>query len=699
MYLIGSDVYTCINRNNSQGEQGTPYEPTKSGDVTYTFKREQEYKIDAVDDKWIRVDDPVDVHSEKHIPIQKVAIGSVGTTRQVDYVEIGFKSRVYRQVNGYPNVAQFTNVELADDFAKEQQSMDLGTMNTYYDRISLFRMEIRKDGQEWRKTTGDELFAVHGRTAQDQYNQILIKLPEKNFYEFRFVPYCGNAWFTDNNFREKPIYLLNARKPYLKVGDEDGYDVYIKGDKIKVFDRYLMSNEIYATGEKTLPNLNPNNLMQDFWYYDTDTSSHADSPEHSITWLNEYVENNSTWYAHEDRQYEHLSHAGLICRSSKEVSTFSNFSAYITEGIEVQRFINSSSFPNGPTNIFPEVAFDLLTNRRYGVGEYVGRSSVDEDRFNIAAEFCQANGFHWDGVISAQTNVRNFLFEQAAYQLLDFTILGGQFSLYPAVPYDSNKTISFAAKAVMPTSRLRLCSPTATSETRTTFLSPEERQLFTAEVKWRLEKENDFPETHVTRVRLADDQGGYYRDPVEAFDCSQFMTSRDHAIAFAKYALRVRQTVDHSVSFETTPDAAHLLAPGDYIRMGVSIQHQERNRGFDVRLRTGSVDPYGVVQINPGISMESSDIDVFYWKPGMDNVREGRINVRDGKTQQAAFFGSLFTRKRAGSEARIYKIESIAYTEESFVEISGSYVPLTDDNRMQLLQWDDSDFVIEDNQS
>ena len=59
----------------------------------------------------------------------------------------------------------------------------------------------------------------------------------------------------------------------------------------------------------------------------------------------------------------------------------------------------------------------------------------------------------------------------------------------------------------------------------------------------------------------------------------------------------------------------------------------------------------------------------------------------------------LFTRKRAGSEARIYKIESIAYTEESFVEISGSYVPLTDDNRMQLLQWDDSDFVIEDNQS
>ena len=187
---------------------------------------------------------------------------------------------------------------------------------------------------------------------------------------------------------------------------------------------------------------------------------------------NEYVENNSTWYAHEDRQYEHLSHAGLICRSSKEVSTFSNFSAYVTEGIEVQRFINSSSFPNGPTNIFPEVAFDLLTNRRYGVGEYVGRSSVDEDRFNTAAEFCQANGFHWDGVISAQTNVRNFLFEQAAYQLLDFTILGGQFSLYPAVPMTRTRRSAFCLRRVMRTSRLSSVHQRQRRVFKTTFLSP-----------------------------------------------------------------------------------------------------------------------------------------------------------------------------------------------------------------------------------
>ena len=47
-------------------------------------------------------------------------------------------------------------------------------------------------------------------------------------------------------------------------------------------------------------------------------------------------------------------------------------------------------------------------------------------------------------------------------------------------------------------------------------------------------------------------------------------------------------------------------------------------------------------------------------------------------------------------EARVYKIESISYTDESFVEISGSYTPLKADGQMEILDWDDKEFVIED---
>ena len=158
----------------------------------------------------------------------------------------------------------------------------------------------------------------------------------------------------------------------------------------------------------------------------------------------------------------------------------------------------------------------------------------------------------------------------------------------------------------------------------------------------------------------------------------------------------MRQTVDHSISFETTPDAAHTLAPGDYIRVGVSIMHQEKERGYTMRLRTGAVSPDGTLQINKTGLIDPAGFDVYYWKPGFEGVREGRLTEENGRVTNTALWGSLFTRKRDEMEARIYKIESIAYSEESFVEISGSYVPVNRDGRMKLLEWDDDAFVIED---
>ena len=145
-------------------------------------------------------------------------------------------------------------------------------------------------------------------------------------------------------------------------------------------------------------------------------------------------------------------------------------------------------------------------------------------------------------------------------------------------PINSDYTIDNDAKAGDSNFRIKaLFTDGNVRNFKTTFLSPEERQLFIAELKYRKEEKNGFPETHITRVRLAKNEGGYNRDPIEVFDMTQFCTSRDHAITFAKFALRMRQTVDHSISFETTPDAAHTLAPGDYIRLGVSI-HAPRTK-------------------------------------------------------------------------------------------------------------------------
>ena len=700
LYLIGAQVYRCTKRNNigSRVPEGTPFEPEKTGSVEYFLDREPEYYRSGYDlqNSFFLNNQGSDIFNETHMPIQKVALGSIGTTRAVNSVIIGFKSTVYRQVNGYPNIQEFTGPDQVNGYAKEGGSFQLGTTTSYYGRVALFRMEIKLGTDDkWINWNGDNLFAVYGNNPQPSYNEIQVIPNKKTFMQFRFVPVCGNTWIANNNYKKKKVMLLNAQLGFRNVATRKGVQVRIKGRYETIQDLFRMNSRLWEYGddEYSDPNANPNSLLADFWYYDADTASHANEPEHQITHINEFVENKQRWYDKEKEQYEHLAYAGLICQSNKDINTFSNFSAYFERGIRVEELVGNG---RGATNKFPEIAYDLLTNRRYGVGEFIGNNAVNKDRFVEAAKFCAANNLHWDGIISRETNLREFMFAQAGYQLLDFEIRGGEFSLYPSVPFKSDYSIDHNAKAGDKNFKIEaLFTDGNVRNFKTTMLSPEERQLFIAELKYREETRYGFPETRVTRVRLKDSEGGYYRDPVEVFDMTQFCTLRGHAIKFAKFALRLRQTVDHSISFETTPDAANALAPGDYIRVGVSVQHQERQNGYNERLRTGSVTPNGTLQYNEGVG--DGTFPVYYWKPSFKEVRKGNMEVKDGKAEDVKFWGSLFTRDRGRSEVRVYKIESIAFSEESFVEISATYVPLNSDGTMKLLDWDNSDFVIEDN--
>ena len=235
-------------------------------------------------------------------------------------------------------------------------------------------------------------------------------MPGKDFYQFRFIPVAGNAWIANSNYRGKKVFVLDTSMRLTTLDERIGYKIVAKGKIAELNDDFNMEHPYWATGERGRPNQNPNSLINDFWFFDADTASHANEPEHSITWINEYVENSDDWYADEAKNYEHLSYAGLICQSGKEISTFSNFSAYFKEGIVVKKFLKEYVKPYDSTNNFPEIAYNLLTNRRYGVGEYIGNNALDAARFNKAAEFCNANGFYWDGIISKQINVREFLY-------------------------------------------------------------------------------------------------------------------------------------------------------------------------------------------------------------------------------------------------------------------------------------------------
>ena len=160
----------------------------------------------------------------------------------------------------------------------------------------------------------------------------------------------------------------------------------------------------------------PLNAVCDYYINGTDTSSHANGPEHNIVFCNELIKQKSN----EVPLYGDLALLGVKIVNSKEWTSFNNISAWMRYGISVERLITNArpvTGSRGPTNLFPEIAYALLTDPDIGAGKLIGAASVNRDAMVRAARFCKANGFFWDGIIEDRLNLREFIFQQALYPL------------------------------------------------------------------------------------------------------------------------------------------------------------------------------------------------------------------------------------------------------------------------------------------
>ena len=58
----------------------------------------------------------------------------------------------------------------------------------------------------------------------------------------------------------------------------------------------------------------------------------------------------------------------------------------------------------------------------------------------------------------------------------------------------------------------------------------------------------------------------------------------------------------------------------------------------------------------------------------------------------STFRGSVFTIAQTNASDRVYKLESLVYGEEGFVEIAGSHEPLNSIGSLATLDWQGEDF-------
>ena len=203
--------------------------------------------------------------------------------------------------------------------------------------------------------------------------------------------------------------------------------------------------------------------------------------------------------------------------------------------------------------------------------------------------------------------------------------------------------------------------------------------MFKSVVLFRQETKNGFPETRTLTTYFK----GRNSDPVEEFDLTAFCTSEKQARIFSRVALKLRQQVDHGIVFETTPQSAMTLEPGDYFKVATRVSHTDR-------FQSGMVDPAGnVVSSELGAS---SNINVVYWKPGETTTREGQLRFANGITTQTAFFGTIWARRNDTENTRVYKCETLSYSDDGLVSVSGSHTPLTNSGSLAILDYSDNDF-------
>ena len=148
----------------------------------------------------------------------------------------------------------------------------------------------------------------------------------------------------------------------------------------------------------------------------------------------------------------------------------------------------------------------------------------------------------------------------------------------------------------------------------------------------------------------------------------------------------MRQLVDHGLTFSTTPQSAMGLEPGEYFRLVSEVTHTSR---FD----NGTIGHDGTIQsVN---TLTDGLHSILYWEPGTEGIKSTQLEVKNGRAQDTALRGVLFTIKNQTTTDRVYKVESLSYGEDGFVDVAASYVPLTSTGSLAVLDWHNKNFVID----
>ena len=412
-----------------------------------------------------------------------------------------------------------------------------------------------------------------------------------------------------------------------------------------------------------------------------DLAKSCDSqPEHKINYVNETLGNQDTAGDEESVDYTKATYyemqmLGLVMRSNNQLNNLNQVRVWLPHGVPVERLAFGDQ--TGPSNLFPELAYWLLTNNTAGLGALANASWIDKESFTIASKYCQANKIFIDGALSDKVNIRQFLSEQSAMNLVNFSVANGRLALIPALPYDSNTFLISDTKPVTISHYFNLGNIVEGSYAAS-YTDVSERMPIRAVMIWRSAEIDSQARLDSELVRYQESwPGNGVDDPAmdfvsapsrgtqQTFDLSAWVSNKRQAMMIGRYLLAQRQRVTHRINFKTIPYGISI-APATYIEVNVP-EAPAVPRSIGVITEDGS--------ILSDYEIPDGESEVLMYRKGSDDVERVNIEYKNGRVTNESYWGSVFSSLIPDSVANTYLIEEITIDEDGLVDITASHFP------------------------
>lgn len=227
---------------------------------------------------------------------------------------------------------------------------------------------------------------------------------------------------------------------------------------------------------------------------------------------------------------------------------------FVRQGIKVTRIIDSTL---GPSNNVIDLALYLMNS-----SGRIPPELIDNAQMLAAANFCETNGFYYDGVFKESLNLDEWLEQIGNDFLLRLVEIDGKFGFKPRLPVNQDNTINTSAVDWLFTFTEEHLLPDGFE---IQYIPLEDRKPVCLQMMWRQQPDSDIGFARTTEVRYT---GEAPAGPFEQYDLSQFCTNETHAVKVAAYRLARKKYITHTLRLNVRPASYNsTLKLGNVVRV------------------------------------------------------------------------------------------------------------------------------------